>query len=65
MPIYEYHCQECREPFEVFVRSISKPSATVCPHCGSEHVEKDVSTVSALGGEASSFSSAASCAPSG
>ncbi len=64
MPIYEYHCQDCKQPFEVFVRSISKPPSAVCPECGSEHVEKDVSSVSAVGGDVS-FSSAASCAPSG
>ncbi len=64
MPIYEYHCKDCQQPFEVFVRSISKPASAICPECGSEHVEKDVSSVSAVGGEGS-LSSAASCAPSG
>lgn len=66
MPIYEYRCDDCQEPFELFVRSVSHPPKAVCPQCGSEHVEKEVSAVSALGGSANSLSSAASaCAPSG
>ena len=67
MPIYEYHCEECQEPFELFVRSLNRPPAAVCPRCGSEHVEKAVSAVSTVGGsDLSSYSSsAASCAPSG
>jgi putative FmdB family regulatory protein len=65
MPIYEYHCEECTEPFEVFVRSISAPVSAVCPHCGSEHVEKAVSAVSAVGGAESVGALSSSCAPSG
>ncbi len=66
MPIYEYHCRECKEPFDVFVRSVSRSPQAVCPKCGSEHVEKEMSAVSAAGsGDAAAFSSAASCAPSG
>ncbi|MBI4787586.1 MAG: zinc ribbon domain-containing protein [Chloroflexi bacterium] len=66
MPIYEYHCEECREPFELFVRLVSNPPTAVCPQCGSEHVEKGVSAVSTLGSSSSGFSSSdASCAPSG
>lgn len=66
MPIYEYHCDDCSEPFEVFVRSVTAPVAAVCPKCGSEHVEKAVSAVSALGGGTDSFFAASSsCAPSG
>ena len=66
MPIYEYRCDDCQEPFELFVRSVSHPPKAVCPQCGSEHVEKAVSAVSTLGGITNSFSSAASgCAPSG
>lgn len=65
MPIYEYHCEDCREPFELFVRSMKAPTTAVCPKCGSEHVEKKVSAASALGGSSESFSASSSCAPSG
>lgn len=66
MPIYEYQCEDCKEPFEVFVRSVSAAVKAVCPQCGSEHVEKEVTAASALSGGAGAFaSSAASCAPSG
>lgn len=66
MPIYEYHCDECKEPFELFVRSLSARVDAICPKCGSEHVAKAISAVSTTASGAESFSSAASsCAPSG
>jgi putative FmdB family regulatory protein len=68
MPIYEYHCDDCKESFEVFVRSMNAKVNAVCPKCGSEHVEKEVSAASALGlgGDGLSLgSSASACAPSG
>lgn len=66
MPIYEYECKECREPFEVFVRSMRASVDAVCPKCGSQHVEKEVTAASALGMSGAAFAStAASCAPSG
>ncbi|MDE3090622.1 MAG: zinc ribbon domain-containing protein, partial [Chloroflexota bacterium] len=42
MPIYAYHCDDCKEPFELFVRSVSAPVQAVCPKCGSAHTEKEV-----------------------
>ncbi len=67
MPIYEYHCDNCKEPFEVFVRSVSAPAQAVCPKCGSEHVAKEVAAFAAVGLSSGglSASSSASCAPSG
>lgn len=66
MPIYEYRCDDCQEPFELFVRSVSRPPKAVCPQCGSEHVEKAISTVSTLGGKDAAFAAPASaCAPTG
>ena len=40
MPIYSYHCEDCKEPFDVFVRSMSSRVEAVCPACGGYHVEK-------------------------
>lgn len=66
MPIYDYRCEDCEEPFELFVRSVKQAPNAVCPKCGSEHVEKQVTAASALGLGASAYAaSAAACAPSG
>ncbi|MCL4395346.1 MAG: zinc ribbon domain-containing protein [Chloroflexi bacterium] len=66
MPIYAYHCKDCEEPFELFVRSVSATVQPVCPKCGSEHVAKEVSAVSTVGaGGGGGAPSAAACAPSG
>jgi putative FmdB family regulatory protein len=67
MPIYEYECKDCREPFEVFVRSMAAPIKAVCPKCGGEHVQRGVTAASALGVSTGSSlaSSSSSCAPSG
>ncbi len=66
MPIYEYECKDCREPFELFVRSMNAPLKAVCPKCGGEHVQREVTAASALGlSTSSSSASASSCAPSG
>ena len=67
MPIYAYYCEDCQEPFELFVRSITAKVEAVCPTCGGKHVEKEVTAASALGGSDgfSLGSSSSSCAPSG
>lgn len=65
MPIYDYECKDCREPFELFVRSVSAPVQAVCPKCGSEHVKRGVSAAATLGASMASSASASSCAPSG
>lgn len=66
MPIYAYHCEDCQEPFELFVRSVSTPPKAVCPKCGSEHVEKLVTAFAAMGGTVSGLAaSSTACAPSG
>ncbi len=66
MPIYAYHCDDCKEAFELFVRSVSAPPKALCPKCGSDHVEKEVTVFAAMGASsAATASSAAACAPSG
>lgn len=62
MPVYEYRCRLCGERFEKLVRTASNPPVIVCPRCGSEEVQKEISLFG-LGGGARS--SASSCAPSG
>ena len=61
MPIYEYRCEECDEPFEVFVRSSSSQKADpTCPKCGSQKVKKAVSLFG-VGGAGISGSARGSC----
>lgn len=40
MPIYEYHCQDCRRRVSIFVRSISNPGTPICPRCGGHDLER-------------------------
>ncbi|WP_320169454.1 zinc ribbon domain-containing protein [Maridesulfovibrio sp.] len=49
MPIYEYKCLECGNIYE----EISSPEATsaACPSCGSNSVEKLMSSTSSLTGK--------------
>ena len=44
MPIYEYRCQQCREISSIFVRSINSPLAPACQVCGSDNLERRMST---------------------
>jgi putative FmdB family regulatory protein len=46
MPSYDYDCKDCRKDFLIFLslkEMEAKPKIT-CPHCGSDHVEKKIST---------------------
>ena len=65
MPIFEFVCSECEQPFEELVFG-SNTDDIVCPSCGSEQVRKKMSTfASKIGGDGASLSlggsSAASC----
>ena len=40
MPIYEYHCLDCRRRVSVLVRSISNPGTPACPRCGGQKLER-------------------------
>ena len=42
MPIYEYHCADCRKTFEL-IRPVSKPSrkhGVECPECHGNDTER-------------------------
>ena len=49
MPIYDYRCCQCGQVCEVFLRSLDAEPGK-CPNCGSEGLERLVSTFSVLGG---------------
>jgi putative FmdB family regulatory protein len=68
MPIYEFICKECKQPFEKLVRSASLIPTVTCPNCGSHDVQKELSifATKSSGASNSAFSaSASSCAPGG
>ena len=52
MPIYEYHCQDCRRKVSIFFRSFSdvegKPA---CPRCGGHHLSRLISRVAVVRSE--------------
>lgn len=47
MPIYEYHCQDCRERVTL-TRSMYDESVPACPNCGESHLERQVSMISVV-----------------
>ena len=70
MPLFEFVCTNCDQPFEELVRSASAVAEVSCPTCGSPQVKKKLSTFASRTTGASSFplgnsSSASSCGPVG
>ena len=51
MPIYEYHCEDCRRRVSILVRSISNPGRPTCPRCGGHHLERLMSRFARLRSE--------------
>ncbi len=47
MPIYEYDCVECGEPFKKLVRASTQKSEIACPSCGSANAKKKLSVMAA------------------
>ncbi|MBZ0276002.1 MAG: zinc ribbon domain-containing protein [Anaerolineae bacterium] len=62
MPLFEFDCVECGEPFEKLVRNSTTEIA--CPTCGSTQVKKKLSTFASKISGGSSISSSAAPAPS-
>ncbi|WP_163097674.1 zinc ribbon domain-containing protein [Acidithiobacillus ferrianus] len=46
MPIFDYHCCDCDTDVELLVMGSNIPN---CPHCGGQHLEKQLSRVAAPG----------------
>ena len=64
MPIFEFICSDCQQPFEELVFG-SNTEDVMCPSCGSEQVRKKMSTfASKVGGDGASLSFGASSAAS-
>ncbi len=58
MPIYEYRCDQCDTEFETLVR---RGEQVVCPHCGSEQLQKLISAHAVGSGMADTACGAAPC----
>ena len=45
MPAYEYVCSDCGKEFTVFLslKEFDTNPKIVCPHCGSDHVQRKIS----------------------
>ena len=58
MPLFEFQCEDCNQPFEELVFG-SAVDDVVCPQCGSSEVNKMISTFASRisGGGAPSFNS--------
>ena len=52
MPIYEYACPDCRRIFSFLAKRLKPKRKPVCPKCGNQKLEKEVSRFSALRGSA-------------
>ncbi len=66
MPIYEFDCQNCGEPFEELVFSAASINEVTCPSCGSPKIRKKLSAfTSKVGQHQASASTASGCSTSG
>ncbi len=65
MPIYEFDCQACGEPFEELVFSTTAVKHLTCPSCGSPKIKKKLSTFAAKVSGGTAAPSAASCSTGG
>lgn len=46
MPAYEYVCADCRRDFIIFLtlKEYEAKPEIKCPHCGSKHVERKITS---------------------
>lgn len=68
MPLFEFVCSDCHQPFEELVRNAHAIEEVSCPACGSRHIKKKVSTFASKtssGAYSFSTSSTSSCSPGG
>lgn len=71
MPRYDYKCQYCTFSFEVrmSMSEYSEANKPDCPQCGSNDVERNLTSVAVLtgsrAGSGSTYSSASSCGTGG
>jgi putative FmdB family regulatory protein len=64
MPLYSYVCKNCGEIFDLLVGVTARKTEMKCAKCGSENIEKRISTFS-LGESGKSSSGSDSSCPTG
>jgi len=52
MPLYEYRCVVCGQTFELLRRADDADREAICPRCGSERSERQLSVFRSSGGSA-------------
>jgi putative FmdB family regulatory protein len=65
MPLYGFICDDCSEDFEELVLSASKVDAVVCPTCGSNKVQRQLSMVAGIKSSSSGTTSQTACSTGG
>lgn len=48
MPVYEYRCQQCKSPFEVYLKTFDETGVS-CPECQSLEIEKQITAPGHVG----------------
>ncbi len=43
MPLYDFTCRECEQPFETLIRRETEIATVTCPKCSSGKVERQLS----------------------
>ncbi len=56
MPIFDYHCVDCEQTFEVFHKVKERSEDIVCPNCSSRNFKKLMSAPAVSMGASSSGS---------
>ncbi len=56
MPLYDYHCQQCKSDFTELRRTTEMDSPISCPDCGSMETSRSLSCFS-VGGSTSGMTS--------
>ncbi len=51
MPIYEYHCADCRRRVSLLVMRISDPATPHCPQCGGQQLTRLMSRFATIRSE--------------
>ena len=51
MPIYEYHCADCRRAVSLLVMRISDPTPPACPRCGGHQLRRLMSRFATIRSE--------------
>lgn len=50
MPLYEYLCTSCKQPFTLLRKTTEKDEATSCPACGAPQAQRQITEFGLAGG---------------